>query len=167
MFKMRSFYGLITLTLIISAWFLLSGCATICGGSRYIAHITVKDHPNANIYYQGNLEGKGFAEFKVKRTDANKFIITVKEDTLAEQQYKYSRRTFRGWACAGTILLWTGLIGNVPIPYGLAIDLATGAFWKPDITEKGIVKSDYKHYNYILQYSGGAVKDTSKTKLPD
>jgi hypothetical protein len=167
MVKMMSVCGLISLTIAIFAGILLSGCATICGGSRYIAHVTVKDHPNANIYYQGNLEGKGFADVRVKRTDANKFILTVKEDNFQEQQFKYTRRTFRGWALVGTLITWTFNYGWIPIPVGLVVDLATGAFWKPDITEKGIIKSDYKHFNYLLQYSGGAVKDTTKTKLPD
>ena len=100
------------------------------------------------------MRGKGQATFKVKRRDADKVVITVKEDGCDDQQFEFVGRTFRGWACAGTIIGWTGVIGGVPLPWGIGLDLITGALWKPNTNEKGITKEDYKNYNYVLKYKG-------------
>ena len=89
--------------------------------------------------------------FKVKRKDANKLSITVKEDGGQEQVFEYKSREFREWAFAGTVLSWTGFIGAVPVPWGIIMDLSTGSLWKPDVNEKGIIKEDYKNFNYHLE----------------
>ncbi len=82
---------------------------------------------------------------------ANRFSLIIREKGCQEQNFNYTGRTFRGWALVGTIVTWTGSNG---IPYGVVLDLATGAFWKPDATEKGIVKHNYKNYQYIINYTG-------------
>jgi hypothetical protein len=140
--------------LLFAVFSLLTSCATICGGSKYWATVKVPDHPAAKISYNGIYQGEGNATFKVKRTMANKFSVSVKEEGCSEQTFNYTKRTFRGWAFFGTVVGWTGLIGGVPLPWGVAVDLATGALYKPNIFEKGIQKQDYKHYNYILEYKG-------------
>jgi hypothetical protein len=38
------------------------------------------------------------------------------------------------------------------VPWGVIVDLANGALVKPNITEKGISKIDYKHFKYVLEY---------------
>jgi len=139
------------LIVIITALF--TSCGTIIGGSSYNAHVLIDNRPTAKIYCNNEYKGAGDATFKVKRKDANKLIITVKEDGAQDQVFEYKSRKFRGWAFAGTVLGWTGFIGSVPVPWGVIMDLSTGSLWKPDVSEKGIVKEDYKNYNYHLELS--------------
>ena len=42
---------------------------------------------------------------------------------------------------------------------GVAVDAATGAWWKPDITEKGVSKIDYDHYLYTIEYKAIPAKE--------
>jgi hypothetical protein len=142
---------LVSLILIVIMPTLFSSCGTIIGGSNYNAHVLVDNKPTAKIYYNNEYKGVGDATFKVKRKDANKLSITVKEDGGQEQVFEYKSRKFRGWAFAGTILTWSGFIGPVPVPWGIIMDLSTGSLWKPDVNEKGIIKEDYKNYNYHLE----------------
>lgn len=144
---MKTIYSFIFF--ILAAGF-LSSCATIVGGSKYIAHVKVNDHPKANIEYMGINQGKGNASFKVKRSQANKFSVILKEDGCEDQTYNFKQRTFRGWAFVGTVVTWTGLINGIPLPWGVAVDLATGALWKPNINEKGVSKLNYKNYIYKI-----------------
>jgi hypothetical protein len=142
---------LLNLILIITIPTLFSSCGTIIGGSNYNAHVLVDNNPSAKIYYKNEFKGTGDASFKVKRKDANKLSITVKQDGGQEQVFEYKSRKFRGWAFAGTILGWSGFISGIPVPWGAIMDLSTGALWKPDVKEKGIVKEDYKNFNYHLE----------------
>ena len=144
---------------------LFSSCATIIGGSKYYAHVTVGNHPNANIYYVGNIQGKGYAAFKVPRVEANTFSVTIKEENCDNQKFDFKQRSFRGWALVGTIVTWTGTINGIPLPWGIAVDVASGALWKPDITEKGVTKTDYKHFNYFINYTGCKQDDTNKAVI--
>lgn len=131
----------------------LSSCATIVGGSRYNAHVIVMDRPAAKISYKGEYQGSGSTFIKVKRSEANKFSFTVKEEGCLEQTYEYKSRAFRGGALAGTIIGWTGTINGILIPWGVFVDLATGAIWKPNVMEKGVSKDDYKNFRYQVNYS--------------
>ena len=140
--------------LLISSISFLTSCASIVGGSKYWAHVKVPDHPNAKITYKGTYEGAGDVRFKVKRSEANKFSVTINEEGCIEQTFNYSQRSIRGWALAGTIITWTGLIGGIPIPWGVGVDLASGALWRPSIKEKGISKEDRNNYNYNIDYTG-------------
>lgn len=130
-----------------------SSCATIVGGSKYYARVVVPNRPNAMIKYEGISVGSGTAVFPVKRSSANALSITVKEDGYDEQVFKFTQRTFRGWAFVGTIVTWTGLAGGVPLPWGMVVDLADGSLWKPSIAEKGVDKMDLKNYIYTLEYT--------------
>lgn len=129
---------------------LFTSCATIVGGSKYNAYVKVKDHPDATIEYKGINKGKGNTFFKVKRSEANKFAITVKENGCEDETFTFSKRTFRVWAFIGTVVFWTGLYEGVPLPWGIIVDGITGAIWKPNIYEKGVSKVDYKNYIYTI-----------------
>jgi len=142
----------IVLVLAISA--LLYSCATICGGSKYNAQVLVPNKPTAEVVYKGEVVGSGSAVIMMKRKDANKFSFTVREKGCEPQTYNYASRTFRGWALAGTLLSWTGVAAGVYIPWGLGVDLATGALWKPSVAEKGIVKVNSKNFKYVVNYTG-------------
>lgn len=136
--------------LFLSAVF-FSSCATIVGGSRYRASVLVNGSPEADIIYKGGFIGRGNAMIYNRRDNANKFSFTVKQKGCADQTFSYTSRSFRGWACAGTVFTFTS---SIYIPYGLVIDLATGAFWKPDDSDPSIVKQNYKSFQYIVNYTG-------------
>jgi hypothetical protein len=138
--------------------FILPGCATIIGGTRYYAKVQVPNYPDAKIEYNNTYEGTGEASFRVKRKEADNFTVTIKKDNCASQTVRFTQRQFRGWAFAGT-LLCTGLVYYIPIPVGVIVDASTGAWWKPDITEKGVTKQDYNHYIYSINYTGCKKKD--------
>ena len=135
---------------------ILASCGTIFGGSKYYAHVVVVDNTDAKIYYRDEYVGTGTASFKVKRYDANKVNITLKDRGCKDQTFSYKSSTIRGWATAGTILFWTGTAGGIPIPWGLGLDLITGALIKPNVMEHGISKEDYKNFKYTLEYTGCA-----------
>lgn len=147
---------LVSLVLTVTIPTLFSSCGTIIGGSNYNAHVLVDNNPSAKIYYKNEFKGTGDASFKVKRKDANKLSITVKQDGGQEQVFEYKSREFREWAFVGTVLGWTGFIGAVPVPWGIIMDLSTGSLWKPDVKEKGIIKEDYKNFNYHLELTNPA-----------
>ncbi len=147
----------IVLILGVSAF--LSSCATICGGSKYNAHVLVPNKSSAEIVYKGEVMGTGSAFIMMKRKDANKFSFMVREKGCAPQTYNYNSRTFRGWAFVGTVLTWTGFVSGIYIPWGLGVDLATGALWKPNVGENGIVKVNSKNFKYVVNYSGCPVKN--------
>lgn len=132
-----------------------SNCATIIGGDTYRAHVSVKDHPNAVIKYKGLNKGRGSASIVVKRSQANKFALTVEEEGCAPKSDTFTSRSLRVGALVASLLFTTGsTAGGIPLPWGLGLDLATGALWKPNVTENGVTKSDYKNFNYEIDYSG-------------
>jgi hypothetical protein len=90
----------------------------------------------------------------MRRKDANKLTITVREKGCEPQIHNYTSRTFRGWAFVGTLVTWTGLVSGVYIPWGIGVDLATGALWKPSVAEQGVVKVNSKNFKYLINYSG-------------
>ncbi len=134
---------------------IFSSCATIIGGSSYDAHVTIADHPNATIFYNNTIRGKGEATFKIKRKDANKVQLTIKEDGCQQQIDSFTHRKFRVGALVGDVGLGVSVyILAVSIP----IDLIDGSLWKPDISEKEIKKENYKTFNYLINYSGCPTK---------
>jgi len=137
---------------------LTASCATIVGGSRYNAAILVNGRPSSSIYYNGLMVGHGSASVKIKRRDAHKVTMVVKEDGCADQTFAYHSRILRGWAIVGTIVTFTT---SEYIPIGLAIDLIDGAVWKPDVAEIGITKHNYKNYQYTLNYTGCSTQSGS------
>ena len=133
--------------------FLFSSCATIIGGAKYNAKIQVPNHPTATITVNGDYAGQGEANLLIKRRDADKLTVVVKEEGYESETTNYTRKKFRGWAFVGTLLGWTGVIEpGIPLPWGVVVDAATGAWWKPDETEAGVRKIDYDHFLYIINY---------------
>jgi hypothetical protein len=136
--------------------FISQGCATIAGGGNYYAHVAVEDHPFATIKHNDIIRGQGKITIKVPRKEANSFVLTISEPGCPTIERKFNKRVFRGWAFVGTIVTWTGLTVNggawLPVPFGLMVDGPTGALWKPDVTEDGVVKIDYKNFHYTINY---------------
>ena len=138
-----------------------SSCATIIGGAKYNAKVQVPNHPNAIISVNGEYKGQGEANFLVKRRDANKLDITVQEENCEPETTHFSKRAFRGWAFVGTLVGWTGITPNyIPLPWGVVVDACTGAWWKPDVTEKGVSKIDYDNFLYTITYKAVPKKET-------
>ncbi|RXQ90393.1 SHOCT domain-containing protein [Ancylomarina salipaludis] len=133
---------------------LLSSCGVIIGGSKYYAHVTVENHPKAVISYDGKTKGVGEADFLAPRSYADSFSISVKEPGCDEQIFDFTKKSFRGWALAGTLVTWTGTISGIPVPWGLIVDTASGSLWKPNVLEDGVSKIDYKNFHYSLNYTG-------------
>lgn len=130
----------------------LSSCATIVGGANYKAQVEVSD-PNAKIFYNGQFVGKGVANFKVRRNQANKFSFEVKKDGCDTKKYYYTKRKFRGWAFVASILFLSVRVDNIILPISAAIDVITGACWKPSVLEKGVSKVSYKTFKYYVNYN--------------
>jgi len=135
--------------IILAVVLLLPGCGTIIGGSKYWAHVKVADSPSSKIYFKNEYQGTGSATIKVKRSEANKLAFDVKHENGETQTYKFTKKGFRGWAMVGSLLTFTS--GSmIPIPYGLFLDISTGAYDKPSTKEKGVSKIDYKNFKYNL-----------------
>ena len=135
-----------TIIIAISYFFLFQNCATIIGGSQYYATVLVNDYPDASIKYKEVLRGHGSASFKVKRNEIRSFYLNVQEKDCTEQSFSYSDRVFRGGAFVGTVL-------GFAVP-GIVVDLATGALWKPNVNQMGVIKTDFRHFNYVIDYTG-------------
>lgn len=144
--------------------FSFSSCATIIGGAKYNAKVQVPNHPNATISVNGEYKGQGEANFLVKRKDANKLDITVQEENCEPETTSFTSRVFRGWTFAGTIVGWTFWLTNAPyviIPAGVIVDACTGAWWKPDVAEKGVSRIDYDNFLYTINYNAIPKKDSA------
>ena len=139
-----------------------SSCATIIGGAKYNAKVQVPNHPNASISVNGEFKGQGEANFLVKRRDANKLDITVQEEDCEPETTHFTKKAFRGWAFVGTLVGWTGITPNyIPLPWGVVVDACTGAWWKPDVTEKGVSKIDYDNFLYTITYKAIPKKEST------
>ncbi len=134
-----------------------TSCATIFGSSSYNAKVSVPDHPNAKITVNGQQKGNGEVNLSLKRKEANKLNITVEETGKEPQTFTFNRRKVRGVATFFTVLSWLG-----PIPVGIIVDASTGAWFKPDVSEPGVTKVDYKNYTYTLNYHPNDSSQKSK-----
>ena len=134
--------------------FLFTSCAAIFGGAQYNARIKVPDHPNAKISINGQYRGNGEASMVIKRKEANMLNITVQEGDDEPQTTVFNNRKFRAGAFIFDLLLgWVP-----PVPVGIIVDGATGAWWKPDDKDPWITKIDRKNYLYTITYRPTTVK---------
>lgn len=161
---MRKQLSIEQLLLLFSIAIFATSCATVFGGSNYNANVSVKDHPNAVIKHNGVMQGTGAAVIIAKRVRANNFIISVQDGNCPMKTDTFIGRSFRTGAFIASIILATGSI--IPIPWGGAIDFITGSVWKPNDIEVGVTKTDYRNFNYEIDYSSCPV--TANTiKLPN
>lgn len=150
---LRKRIGLLTVLSCLSV--VLSSCATLVGGSSYYAQVVVQNRPKATIYYRGKDVGTGRATIKVPRINADKFAFTVKEEDGQEEEFRYHQKRFRGWAFVASLLFWNvgTTSGSIIIPAGAALDLITGAVWKPDQVENGVTQLSHKSFRYTVSYT--------------
>lgn len=123
-----------------------SNCATITGTAKYEASFKVPDHPNASIMVNGNYVGKGDGSISLKRRDANKLVVTVKEDNCKEETTRFTQRSFRVGAFIGNL----GFTAFSPI--GFIVDAATGSIYKPNEKEEGVYEIDKTRFLYTIKY---------------
>lgn len=140
--------------LLLLASIFLTSCATIVGGRTYKAHVVVTNNQFPDIYYNGQLKGKGEATFEVERKEANRLMIILEHEGCETQIKQFNKRKFRVWACVGTLFTWTFITNGIPIPAGLVVDLANGSIWKPDKNEKDVFKKNFDEYTYRVDYTG-------------
>jgi hypothetical protein len=126
---------------------LTTGCATIFGGSFYIANIVVNNKPDAEIEYQGRVIGKGKAMVKVRRTKADRFSFTIREEGYEPYPVSFHGRDFRFGPFLGDLFLVPYLLVGIPC---LVVDAISGAFYKPDSDDFRIQKIGISNFLYSI-----------------
>lgn len=121
-----------------------SGCGVMFGGARFNGSILVKDNPEAKIYVNGNQIGRGAAIGSFPRNQP--LTVQLKKDGCETKTQTFNK-TFRGGNFVLSLFMW-GLVG-------IAIDLGTGASFKPDHThDPAIQKEDFKNFTFNMTYEG-------------
>ncbi len=130
------------------ASFLISSCGVIFGGSRYSGSIIVKNHPNAQIYVNGNKIGQGTA---IQSFPRNRPLNVQLKQAGCEDVTKTYDNTFRTGNFILSLVSW-GLVG-------ILIDLGTGASYKPDHRHNpSIQKVSDKNFVFMVDYDGCGVE---------
>lgn len=137
--KNRISIVLVSLSMLI----LLNSCGVMFGGSRYEGTIIAKEHPNADIYVNGQKVGKGQVTGLYAR---NKPLnVEIKEEGCDAKKQTFDN-VFRTGNFILSVFTW-GILG-------LGIDLGTGASYKPDHKNNPAVqKVSDKKYNFNVDYS--------------
>jgi hypothetical protein len=118
------------------------------GGSKFSGSIIAKDHPNAQIYVNGNKIGQGSAIGLYPRN--RPLTVELKQDGCENKTQTFDN-TFRTGNFILSLLTW-GLVG-------IAIDLGTGASYKPDHkSNPAIEKMSDKNFTFMVDYSGCPTK---------
>ena len=122
-----------------------SSCGVMFGGSKYQAKIVAKDHPNADIYVNGEKAGRGTATGLYHRNKP--LTVELKEEGCATTTKTY-KKAFRTGNFILSVVSW-GLLG-------LVVDLGTGASYKPDHRHNPEIKkvSD-KEYEFNVESACG------------
>ncbi|MDE5493712.1 hypothetical protein [Elizabethkingia meningoseptica] len=133
----------IFLAIIIASVFSMQSCGVIFGGSKYSGTINVKDHPNAEIYVDGNKLGNGQANKLFPRNKP--LVVEVKQNECQPKTITFNK-TFRTGNFILSVISW-GIIG-------IGVDLGTGASYKPDhANNPNIKKLSDKNYTFDVGYS--------------
>ena len=135
--------SLLIFTLTISISILFSSCGVMFGGSKYQGKITAKDHPKADIYVKGEKIGTGEVTRLFKRNED--LVVELREEGCQPTTQIFGNK-FR----TGNFILSLLTFGLV----GIAVDLGTGASYKPD--HKGnpnIKKIDNKMFEFTANYA--------------
>ncbi len=129
---------------LVLASFILSSCGVMFGGSKFSGSIIAKDHPNAQIFVNGNKVGQGTAIGLYNRNRPLK--VELKQDGC-EPKAQTFENTFRTGNFILSLVSW-GLVGIV-------IDLGTGASYKPDHNSNpAIQRTSDKNFIFAVDYAG-------------
>ena len=123
---------------------LLNSCGVMFGGSKYQAQIVAKDHANAEIYVDGQKLGNGEATGLFPRN--RPLNVELKQEGCPPQTQTFNN-TFRTGNFVLSLISW-GLVG-------VAVDLGTGASYKPDhVNNPNIKRLSDKNFVFTVDYSG-------------
>jgi hypothetical protein len=128
---------------------LMNSCATIFGGTKYVAHVT-PSNKQADVYMNDIKYGTGDTKIKVKRS--NNLNLTLKAEVCDDLDKMYVKEA-RIPIVILSFLSW-GLLGII-------VDFADGAAYKPDVDIPGVQKIDDKNYKFIVDYVGCPEADLS------
>jgi hypothetical protein len=117
--------------LLLSMTILFNSCGVMFGGSKYNGTITVKDHPNAEIFVNGKKLGNGTATSLFPR---NKDLAVEVRESGCETKTQTFNNAFRTGNFILSVVSW-GLLG-------ILVDLGTGASFKPDHNSNPNVKKE-------------------------
>lgn len=138
-------YLLIVITLLS---FTLSSCGVIFGGAKYNATIIAREHPNASIYVNGNNIGQGTARGIYDRNEP--LTVELRQEGCPNHSQTFDN-TFRTGNFILSVITW-GLLG-------IAVDLASGAAYKPDdVSNPAIQKQDLDNFIFTTDYPGCPAK---------
>lgn len=123
--------------------FLFNSCGVMFGGSKYNGTIKVKDKPNAEIFVNGQKLGNGQATSLFSRNQP--LVVEVKQEGCPSKTQTFDK-SFR----TGNFILSALSFGLI----GIAVDLGTGASYKPAHNSNSAIKklSD-KNYEFEVDYS--------------
>lgn len=131
------------LTGLLSMSLVFNSCGVMFGGSKYNGTIKVKDKPNAEIFVNGQKLGNGQATSLFSRDQP--LVVEVKEEGCPTKTQTFDK-SFRTGNFILSVFSW-GLIG-------LAVDLGTGASYKPaHRSNSAIKKINDKDYEFEVDYS--------------
>lgn len=121
----------------------LTSCGVMFGGSKYQGTIVAKDHPNADIYVDGQKIGTGTT---TKLFARNKPLVVTLEEKGCDPQTLTYDKSFRTGNFILSLISW-GIVG-------IGVDLGTGASYKPDHNgNPAIQKLNTKNFNFNVDYS--------------
>lgn len=124
--------------------FQFQSCGVMFGGSRYNGTIVANGSPNADIYINGEKSGQGEVRKQLKRNQPLK--VEIKEDGKETVTRNFDN-TFRTGNFILSVLTW-GILG-------IAVDLGTGASYKPDHRhDNSVEKINDKDYRFSIQTAG-------------
>ena len=122
---------------------LLNSCGVMFGGSKYQGTIVAKDHPNAEIYVDGKKMGNGQVTALFPR---NKELNVE----LREEGCEPKKQTFEKAFRTGNFILSVLSFGLA----GIAVDLGTGASYKPKHKNNpSVQKMSDKDYTFNVDYN--------------
>lgn len=131
------------IALLLSMTILFNSCGVMFGGSKYQGTIVAKDHPNAEIYANGKKLGNGTATALFHRDQP--LVVEVKQEGCETKSQTFDK-SFR----TGNFILSVFSFGLI----GLAVDLGTGASYKPNHKKNPEVqKVTDKDYTFNIDYS--------------
>ncbi len=134
---------LILMSLLLSMSILFNSCGVMFGGSKYNGTIVAKDHPTAEIYINDQKMGVGEVSGLYKRDQPLK--VTLKQEGCESKTQNFNN-SFRTGNFILSLISW-GLVG-------IAVDLGTGASYKPDHkNDASIERLNDKDYRFTVDYS--------------
>ncbi len=131
------------MALIAACAFISTSCGVMFGGSKFSGSIIAQDHRDAQIYVDGQKLGKGTAIGLFPRN--RPLTVELKQEGCENKSQTFNK-TFRTGNFILSLLTWGWV--------GIAIDLGTGASYKPDHrANPSIERLTDKNYLFTVDYS--------------